>query len=127
MQLEFRDARMQDLWQTSNPGKPMPKEVAEVRSYECIHDSQTIGHCAGNCATGEILGLMVVPAHQGHGIAARLLSMVVDRLRTEGARRIWLASPPDPALRAYGFYRAQGWVPTGEKTSDGSEILELVT
>jgi hypothetical protein len=33
----------------------------------------------------------------------------------------------DPALRAYGFYRALGWRPSGERTGSGDEILELST
>jgi hypothetical protein len=32
----------------------------------------------------------------------------------------------DPTVRAHGFYRALGWRPTGERTANGDEILELV-
>ena len=71
------------------------------------------------------MGLSVGPAYQGLGIGRKLLSLVVDALRAAGVSRVWLAAPSDPTLRAYGFYRTIGWVPTGELTSDGSEILEL--
>ena len=89
-----------------------------------MHDSLVVGHCVGDAASGEVLGLSVLPDYQGQGIGRRLLSLVVEWLRTTGARRIWLAAPADSSLRAYGFYRALGWVPTGEPSGDGSEILE---
>jgi ribosomal protein S18 acetylase RimI-like enzyme len=89
-----------------------------------VADSQVVGHCTGDSGTGEIVGLAVVPAHQGSGIGRELLDLVVHALRAEGAHRVWVAAPSDPALRAHGFYRAVGWVPTGERTQDGSEVLE---
>ena len=46
-------------------------------------------------------------------------------MREAGIKRIGLAAPSDPALRAHGFYRAVGWMPTGERTENGDEILEL--
>ena len=91
-----------------------------------MHDSLVVGHCVGDFTSGEVLGLSVLPDYQGQGIGKKLLSLVVDCLRTTGAKRIWLSAPADPALRAYGFYRAVGWVPTGERSGDRSEILELV-
>lgn len=123
--LEFREARVQDLWESVHPGKPVPPDVARLRSWECTHGTRTVGHCTGDSTTGEIVGLSVVAAYQGQGIGKRLLSLVVDSLRGAGAQKIWLASPSDPNLRAYGFYRATGWVPTGERPSDNEEILEL--
>jgi ribosomal protein S18 acetylase RimI-like enzyme len=98
-----------------------------IRAWECVHDCRVVGHCTGNSATGEILGLAVLPSYEGRGIGRRLLSLVVGGLRAAGAKRIWLATPSDPALRAYGFYRALGWRPTGEQTGNGDEILEPST
>jgi ribosomal protein S18 acetylase RimI-like enzyme len=125
MQLEFREVRLVDLWRHSRPGEPVPAEVLSLRSWECLLDTRAVGHCTGDSASGEIVGLSVLPAYEGQGIGRKLLSLVVDALQASGANRIWLAAPSDPALRAYGFYRAVGWVPTGERTGDGSEILEL--
>lgn len=125
--LEFREARLQDQWRDSHPGKLVPAEIGLLSSWECVLDSRVIGHCTGDSTTGEIIGLAVAPTYQGQGIGGRLLSLVVDALRSAGAKRIWLAVPSDPALRAYGFYRAVGWVPTRERANDGSEILELRT
>jgi ribosomal protein S18 acetylase RimI-like enzyme len=121
--LEFREARLQDLWRDTHPGIPVPTEIGRLRSWECVLDSRTVGHCTGDSTTGEIVGLAVAPAHQGLGIGRKLLSLVVDALRAANVSRIWLAVPSD--ARAYGFYQTIGWVPTGERTSDGSEILEL--
>jgi len=52
-------------------------------------------------------------------------SQLGDSLRAAGAKRIWVAAPSDTALRAYGFYRAVGWRPTGQWNVYGDEILEL--
>jgi GNAT superfamily N-acetyltransferase len=95
--------------------------------WVCVHDSLAVGHCAGEltATTAEIRFLKVIPGYEGLGIARRLLSLVADWLRTAGATRIWLAAPSDPLLRAYGVYRAVGWHPTGERTQNGDEILEL--
>jgi GNAT superfamily N-acetyltransferase len=93
--------------------------------WECVGDSRVVGHCAGNAATGEVVSLSVLPNYEGLGIGRRLLSLVVDWLRAEGAGRIWLDAPTDPSRRAYGFYRALGWQPSGEHLAQGHEILEL--
>jgi GNAT superfamily N-acetyltransferase len=126
-QFEYREAALQKLWSDRNRDKPVPVEFSsgQVRVWECAHNSQVVGHCVGNLATGEIVGLSVLPSYRGQGIGRKLLSLAVDCLRATGAKRIWLAAPADPGHGAYGFYRAVGWVPSGELRSDGAEILEL--
>jgi hypothetical protein len=37
----------------------------------------------------------------------------------------WLGASRNPATRAYGFYRALGWRPTGETDRHGDEVLVL--
>ena len=70
--------------------------------------------------------LAVLPEYEGRGIGAGLLARAVDWLRERGWRRLWLATNPDPNGRAHGFYRAQGWRPTGERQARaGDEILVL--
>ncbi len=123
--MEFREVRLQELWQGIHPGEGVPAEVARLKSRECVAEARSVGHCTGDSVTGEIVGLSVAPGYQGGEIGRKLLSLVVDALRSAGANRIWLAAPSDPKMRAYGFYRAVGWAPTGERTSDGSDILEL--
>jgi ATP-dependent Clp protease adapter protein ClpS/GNAT superfamily N-acetyltransferase len=115
----FRAATGKDL--------PFATEVlsGRVKFRECVHDGQLAGHCVGNSATGEILSLSVAHSYRRQGIARKLLSLVVDLMRADGAQRIWLAAPRDSTLPAYRFYRALGWQPTGEQLTHGDEILEL--
>jgi GNAT superfamily N-acetyltransferase len=96
-----------------------------IKAWECVCDSKVVGHSAGNARTGEVAILSVVPDFEGQGIGRRLLTLVVDWLRAEGATRIWLAATSDPSQRAYGFYRALGWQPSGSHPAHGHEILEL--
>jgi ribosomal protein S18 acetylase RimI-like enzyme len=129
MQLEFRETRLTDHKSISEHAAAALSS-GSLRMSVCLHDSCVVGHCVGNSTTGEIVGLSVQPDYQGQGIGKRLLSLVVGWLRAAGAERIWLDAPADPALRAYGFYRALGWRATGEQTQNGSfagEILELRT
>jgi ribosomal protein S18 acetylase RimI-like enzyme len=123
--VQFREARLQELWQAAHPGKPIPQEVRRLRSWECLLGFGKVGHCTGDSMTGEIVGLAVAPAHQGQGIGRKLLSLVIADLRAGGINRIWAAAPSDPTSRGYAFYRAMGWVLTGEQPGDNLEILEL--
>ena len=100
-------------------------ESGRVNGWVCEDDSQVVGFCSGDTETGEVLVLAVLPGYEGRGIGGRLLAEVVDELRAQGHRRLWLAASPDPATRAYGFYRSQGWTSTGERDAVGDEILVL--
>jgi ribosomal protein S18 acetylase RimI-like enzyme len=128
MDLEFREARSQEVWRRSHGDEPMHPDIASGRmiGWECVHHGKVIGHCAADSKSGEIIGISVLPPYRSKGIGAKLLSNVVDRLRAGGFERVWLAAPSDPDLPAYKFYRALGWRPTGELTMDGLEILELL-
>lgn len=97
----------------------------EMKGWLCEHESAVVAFCSGEAATGEVLVLAVLPAYEGRGIGKRLLVKVVQWLRSEGNEKIWLAASPDPSTRAYGFYRSQGWRPTGETDGHGDEILIL--
>lgn len=89
----------------------------------CADAGRLVGFCTGDTATGEVLVLAVLPEYEGRGIGARLLAAVAEELRSRGAKRVWLTASSDPAIRAHGFYRAQGWVPTGRKLENGDEEL----
>jgi ribosomal protein S18 acetylase RimI-like enzyme len=91
----------------------------------CTYNTRIVGFCTGDVHTGEILVLAVLPDYEGNGIGKRLLARVVGRLLANGDKRIWLAASADPTVRAHGFYRALGWQPTGQRTPNGDEILEL--
>lgn len=94
------------------------------RSWVCLDETSLAGFCTGDSCTGEVLVLAVAPDFEGRGIGKRLLTSVVDSLRSAGCARPWLAASPDPSLRAYGFYRWLKWQPTGQMTERGHEVLE---
>jgi ribosomal protein S18 acetylase RimI-like enzyme len=132
MNLEFRpttltEAHIRELRAASGKDIRFAADVlsGRVKFRECVHDGRVVGHCIGNSATGEILGLSVDHDHRRRGIARTLLSLVVDALRVDGVSRIWLAAPRDSTLPAHHFYRAVGWRQNGEERSIGEVILEL--
>jgi ribosomal protein S18 acetylase RimI-like enzyme len=143
MSLEFREARLADPKSLAGIraatearalllrlGIKLPANQGEfltgsIKLWECADNSQVVGHCSGNVATGEVLSLSVHPGYEGRGIGRELLSLVVNWLREAGPKRIWLLAPSDPSLRAFGFYRAMGWQPTGEQLETGNEVLEF--
>jgi ribosomal protein S18 acetylase RimI-like enzyme len=96
-----------------------------IRGWVCEADGQIVGFCSGDCQTGEVLVLAVLPEYERRGVGRRLLAEVVDALRATGHGRLWLAAAADPTIRAHGFYRALGWMPTGETDASGDEILVL--
>lgn len=145
MRLQFRPARLPDRLLSPDMsaeerssgrelllrlGIRLPHTQADllngrVRIWECAADSQVVGRCAADMRNGEIIFLDVQRGYEGLGIGAQLLSIGVGWLRAEGALRIWLVAPSNPTLRAFGFYRALGWRPTGASIDDANEILEL--
>jgi len=102
-------------------------DSGECKGFVCALESEIIGFCNGDATTGEVLVLAVAPEHEGQGIGSALLGKIVDWLSKQGHSVLWLAADPDPAIRAYGFYRAQGWRSTGLLDQHGDERLELVT
>jgi ribosomal protein S18 acetylase RimI-like enzyme len=148
MNLEFRVKRLVDLNQFGDIGAAAEEQSSSGRAlllrlgvqipptradllrriefWECADESLVVGHCSADLATGEVLSLSVVKDYEGRGIGRKLLCLVVGRLRAEGVQRIWLVAPAAPGLHAFGFYRALGWRPTGEKREGDSEVLELL-
>jgi ribosomal protein S18 acetylase RimI-like enzyme len=123
--VEYTETPLQDLRRHTHPDKAAPAELARLKNWRCLIDSRMVGHCTGDPMSGEIVGLSVDKDHRRQGIGRKLLSLVVEALRAAGATRIWVDAPDDQATPAYSFYRAVGWVPTGEHPRNGSEILEL--
>lgn len=96
-----------------------------MKGLGCFHHSALVGFCTGDTTTGEVRVLAVLPDYEGNGIGTRLLSHVVEALRSIGWQEPWLAASPDPRIRAHRFYRALGWQPTGRTLENGDEILHL--
>ena len=122
---EVRSRALLTQWGVQLPSSPVDLLSGRVKAWQCMAGSQLVGHCASDSMTGRIFSLGVIDGYEGRGIGRKLLSLTVASLRSVGATRIWLAATPDPTARAYGFYRAVGWRPTGERTATGEEILEL--
>ena len=80
------------------------------RGWLCEADDRVVGFAMGNRGSGEMWVIAVLPDHEGGGIGAELLTRVEDWLWSEGWTEIWLETDVDPSLRAYGFYKRQGWV-----------------
>jgi ribosomal protein S18 acetylase RimI-like enzyme len=145
MDLRFRETRVTDVEQlfdvrAATRENPLSREAlaelgitpestaaallsGRIRGWVCVHQSKIVGFCSGHLESCEVLVLAVLPEYERRGIGKQLLARTVDWLRSEGTSRIWLSASPDPLRRAYGFYRAQGWQPTGERTPFGDEIL----
>ena len=94
-----------------------------VKFRECLYDGRVVGHCIGNSATGEILGLSVHHSYRRKGIARKLLSLMVGLLRADGATKIWLAAPADTDATAYQFYNALQWRQVDANPSTGEVIF----
>ena len=97
----------------------------ELSGFVAEDEAALVGYCFGNVATGEIVVLALLPAHEGLGLGRQLLTMTVDRLKLLGHSRLFLGCSDDPSHRSYGFYRRLGWLPTGKRDGFGDEVLEL--
>lgn len=100
-------------------------ESGELYGWVCVNQDSVVGFCTGDMATGEVLALAVLPGFEGQGVGKRLLGNVVDQLQSNGANPVWLAADSNARVRAHGFYRRLGWLPTGDVLENGDEILAL--
>ena len=100
-------------------------ESGKIVGVVCEVEDRIVGYCNGDVTTGEILVVALLPAFENRGIGKELLARVSKMLFSAGSDTLWLAASPNPATRAYGFYRHIGWVPTGEYDTQGEEILVL--
>lgn len=100
-------------------------DAGDLYGWVCVSQEGIVGFCTGDMATGEILVLAVLPDFEGQGVGKKLLSNVVDQLQRNGANPIWLAADSNARVRAHGFYRRLGWLPTGEVLENGDEVLEF--
>ena len=83
------------------------------RGWLCETDDQIVGFAMGNRKDGEMWVIAVIPEYEKIGIGAKLLNRVEDWLWAEGLDKIWLTTDVSKLLRAYGFYKKQGWADKG--------------
>lgn len=91
--------------------------------FVALVDGEIIAFCFGDTETGEILVLAVMDGYEGLGVGTSLLNQTSEALFTHGHQQLWLAASATPVVRAYGYYRAVGWHPTGKLDDNGDEIL----
>lgn len=97
-----------------------------LQGFVSMSGKDLLGYCFGDTRSGEVVVLAVYPTHESRGIGRRLLGLVVDQLRRQGLRRLFLGCSSDPRVRSYGFYRHLGWRSTGTVDERGDELLELL-
>lgn len=71
------------------------------------------GFAIADAEDGSLFALFVHPDHEGRGLGRALLRRAESWLASQGWREAWLFTGADRALRAQGFYRAQGWQAAG--------------
>ena len=69
-------------------------------------DSEVVAFAIANATNGNIWALFVHPDHEGRGHGRALHDTMVDWLRAQGLKRVWLTTEPD--TRAQSFYEAAG-------------------
>ena len=146
MKIEFRDVKAQDFKRCieirgMTKDNPIPEEILKefgvteevwvplIRDKSIVgvvaeSNGEVVGFCNGDVNTGEVLVLALLPEYEGHGFGKKMLELVSDKLFSIDIDKLWLAADPDPEIRAHGFYRYLGWVPTGVIDENGDEVLE---
>jgi GNAT superfamily N-acetyltransferase len=103
-------------------------EHGEVCGWLAVDGAdRAVGFCNVDPASGEVLVLAVLAGKEGQGVGRALLDAAVTHLQSVGSPPPWLMAGVNPALRAHGFYRAQGWRPSGRRDAQGDEELRLDT
>lgn len=100
-------------------------DSGQIVGEVCEFNGEVIGFSNGDTTTGEIIVLALLAEFDGRGIGKELLSRVSNQLFALGWDELWLAASVDPSVKAHGFYRHLGWVPTGRFGANGDEILSL--
>jgi ribosomal protein S18 acetylase RimI-like enzyme len=96
-----------------------PQEVRERMQHMAVYvasvpDMDVIATLASSVdgKEGHLRGMAVLPAWQGHFIADHLLRVVEDDLAAAGCEHLTLGTTL-PLQRAIGFYRRNGFGPSG--------------
>lgn len=77
------------------------------RGWVIESDGEVIAFAIANATNGNVWALFVHPDHERRGHGRTLHDTMVDWLRAQGIRRIWLTT--EPGTRAQSFYEAAGW------------------
>lgn len=93
------------------------------RSWVAEADGRIVGFCNAEAASGEVIVLAILDGYERRGIGQALLTQAVNFLQAQGCPRLWLMAGSSQALRSHGFYRANGWMPSGRRDAIGDEEM----
>jgi len=105
--------------QVSRWRKAIENTEGPRRLWVAKEQGEVVGYSQGRKGEhfNEILGLYVLPDHEGKGLGSELLSRVIEWLGDEKAITLEAAEYAD---RAIGLYKKFGFVPTGEEVKGPS-------
>jgi GNAT superfamily N-acetyltransferase len=92
------------------------------RGWVAESGDNIVAFAIGHATDGNIWALFVDPAYEGRGLGRRLNDTMVEWLKDQGLKKLWLSTDPDS--RAAGFYTAVGWRHAG-MTGHGEARFEL--
>ena len=103
------------------PPSPMHRVLVAVDGPDVV------GYAAiapADDAVGEVLDLVVDPAHVGHGHGSRLMAACIDHLREAGLTTAvtWLLADDEVRRR---FFTSAGWGPDGASRTLGDGVREV--
>jgi GNAT superfamily N-acetyltransferase len=106
-----------------NPQSVTESLTNSTKSWLCEDAGQVVAFSMADRATGEFLVIAVLPEYEEKGIGGRLMALTKEWLAASGCMRSWLTTDLNTSLRAYGFYRRQGW--TDWKIERGLRWMEI--
>ena len=106
-----------------NPQSVTESLTNSTKGWLCEDAGQVVAFSMADRATGEFLVIAVLPKYEEKGIGGRLMALTKEWLAASGCMRLWLTADLDTSLRAYGFYRQQGW--TDWKIERGLRWMEI--
>ncbi len=98
------------------------KLIGNYKGWLCRVDDRTVGFAIGDNKTGELWVIAVLPDYINKGIGSGLLRLVEDWLWESGCAELWLTTDVDTRLRAYSFYRKNGW--EDDRVEDGLRYMK---
>jgi GNAT superfamily N-acetyltransferase len=91
------------------------------RGWVAQIDGVVVAFSYANRTDGSIWALFVDPAHEGNGLAKRLLPLATDWLFALGADQVRLSTAA--GTRADRFYARQGWQRVDERNGDDVDYV----
>ncbi len=92
------------------------------KGWLCEEDNQVVGFVIGDSSTGELWVIAMLPDYINRGIGSKLLILVEEWLWDSGCKELWLTTDIDTKLRAYSFYRKNGW--EDDRIEDGLRYMK---